>query len=629
MKRIKPDAWQPRGVTRLEPAALEAVRDDTNSIVVAGPGAGKTELLAQRASYLLETGLCPAPFRILAISFKRDAARNLRDRVERRCGTELARRFESYTFDAWAKGLLDRFRLALPPNYRPTADYVIDLKFAYEQPLRTRLLSFCEDVGVGTDKVHGADVVKFFREAIAGLAINPVSTPASGTKLALAIALWQSALHSGVRSALAFPMVGVLAELLLRENPPLLKALRNTYRFVFLDEFQDTTGSQYRLLHTGFHGSRAVVTAVGDNKQRIMLWAGAQVGVFDAFTANFVAHRHGLVMNYRSAPRLVAIQHHIIAALDPNSPSPQAADDGTEDEGECRLLQFNDDGREAEYLADLITDWIRSDGLNPMDICILARQQPDIYTAALRTELATRGVACRVQNEFQDLLSEPLTVATIDALRVCVGGRAPENWANLCALTLRLRGCDGSDVEARVIIQSLSTHLSALRPHLLAAATDTAVASIIRGLLAFFDEATFRRLHEQYLQSEFLNQTIEALARYLAYYRGENTNWSVALNAFVGIDCVPVMSIHKSKGLEYHSVVLLGLEDYPFRGIRTGDGEEECNFFVAFSRAKKRVLFTTADRRTNHYGTKAQGRNDVGRFYELLALGGVPTEPIQ
>src|SRR6478609_2454912 len=125
----KAAAWLPQDIV-LEEAALRAVKTMRSTLVVAGPGAGKTELLAQRASYLLQTGLCPAPFRILAISFKRDAASNLRDRVLSRCGRDYATRFDSLTFDAFGKDLVDRFRLALPPDYRPTADYrVLTLEF--------------------------------------------------------------------------------------------------------------------------------------------------------------------------------------------------------------------------------------------------------------------------------------------------------------------------------------------------------------------------------------------------------------------------------------------------------------------------------------------------------------------
>lgn len=78
--------------------------------MVAGPGAGKTEFLAQRAVYLLETGAC-TPYQVLAISFKSDAADNLAARV-RRCPPELAGRFVSHTFDAFTKGLVDRVTTA-------------------------------------------------------------------------------------------------------------------------------------------------------------------------------------------------------------------------------------------------------------------------------------------------------------------------------------------------------------------------------------------------------------------------------------------------------------------------------------------------------------------------------------
>src|ERR1700735_1451485 len=106
---LRPDEWRPVDVPELEPAVEEAVRASFNALVVAGPGAGKTELLAQRACYLLQTDRCPGPRRILAISFKRDAARNVGDPRAKRCHPELARRFDSMTFDAFAKNLVDRF----------------------------------------------------------------------------------------------------------------------------------------------------------------------------------------------------------------------------------------------------------------------------------------------------------------------------------------------------------------------------------------------------------------------------------------------------------------------------------------------------------------------------------------
>src|SRR3546814_19666322 len=65
----------------------------------------------------------------------------------------------------------------------------------------------------------------------------------------------------------------LLAELLLRANPHIRRALRATYPFVFVDEFQDTTYAQYDFLLSAFADGQTTVTAVGDDKQRIMAWA--------------------------------------------------------------------------------------------------------------------------------------------------------------------------------------------------------------------------------------------------------------------------------------------------------------------------------------------------------------------
>src|SRR4051794_23008330 len=99
---------------------------DRNVVVAAGPGAGKTELLAQRADFLLRTGACPYPRRILAISFKVDAARNLRERVRKRSGMQYAGRFDSFTFHAFAKRMIDNYRPALVGQNELRPDYRID-----------------------------------------------------------------------------------------------------------------------------------------------------------------------------------------------------------------------------------------------------------------------------------------------------------------------------------------------------------------------------------------------------------------------------------------------------------------------------------------------------------------------
>lgn len=126
---IRPEDWRPADGITLEPNAVRAVREQTANIVVAaGPGAGKTELLAQRADCLLMTGGCRYPRRILAISFKVDAARNIRERVRERCGEQLSTRFDSFTFHAFAKRIVDNYRVLLTGREALDADYTLDTR---------------------------------------------------------------------------------------------------------------------------------------------------------------------------------------------------------------------------------------------------------------------------------------------------------------------------------------------------------------------------------------------------------------------------------------------------------------------------------------------------------------------
>lgn len=126
---IQPEDWTPVGGLDLEPNALKAVREiNANVVVTAGPGAGKTELLAQRADFLFRTGASPYPKRILAISFKVDAARNLQSRVRLRSGSQYAARFDSFTFHAFAKRLIDNYRPALTGQNALNPDYRIEAR---------------------------------------------------------------------------------------------------------------------------------------------------------------------------------------------------------------------------------------------------------------------------------------------------------------------------------------------------------------------------------------------------------------------------------------------------------------------------------------------------------------------
>lgn len=156
---ISPDDWAPVGGMRLESNALKAVRETSaNVVVTAGPGAGKTELLAQRADFLFRTGATPDPKRILAISFKVDAARNLQSRVRLRSGTQYAARFDSFTFHAFAKRLIDNYRPALTGQNALNADYRIDaaMRIQHQQITFDDLVPLALEILEKNDYARGA-----------------------------------------------------------------------------------------------------------------------------------------------------------------------------------------------------------------------------------------------------------------------------------------------------------------------------------------------------------------------------------------------------------------------------------------------------------------------------------------
>ena len=358
-------AWKPIGLAAMEPAALDAVRVGGSALVVAGPGTGKTELLGQRAAYLLQTGACVFPRRILAISFKRDAATNLADRVARRCGPDLARRLDSMTFDAFAKQILDRFWRALPPHLAFGGAYGIApfmTRDAFYELQRSASGGLTQEghpahwvatlVGrpAKAESINSVTLDSFNR-AIQTLTLEPLALTNHAEFLQL-VALRRT--MTSPTPMLGFPMIGRLAQAIVASNVQIRRALCATYGHVFLDEFQDTTSVQYGLVKTIFQGSGTSLVAVGDDKQRIMGWAGAREDVFAAFSADFLGGpedlaRVVLTQNFRSNSRIVAILNALKARLAPEEPDFIAARPAPllPDAEICSILVADDQAAEA------------------------------------------------------------------------------------------------------------------------------------------------------------------------------------------------------------------------------------------------------------------------------------------
>ena len=618
MSLVRPEDWKPQGVEDLERRAWEALRQTDNSvIVIAGAGAGKTEFLAQKAAYLLQTGLCPAPKRILAISFKRDAARNLAERVAKRCLPEQARRFGSYTFDAFAKSLVDRFRAAIPTPYCPSADYRI-------------MFPFRPDYDTFRDAYGFYDIDSGQLER--GIATERLPVPADGSRLQQAVAIyWRAQYHNQDGGALSFPMINRLAELLLRHNPPILKALHLTYPIVFLDEFQDTTFSQFQLLCTAFKPGRTVFTAVGDDKQQIMGWAGAMPDAFDKFEDHFSARRVSLSCNWRTHDELVRIQHLIATLNDSLAERQEARADRIVAGDIAAIWEFDTENNESECLAAWIKDEVQSGHVKPHDFAILVRSLVGNAESKLGSSFHKRGLRLRnvARNvgdiAIQDLLGEELTQILLRLLRLGSTIRSPENW-NTALLDLQyLEGMDPADemgqqkLQERLqkFVRKIRIILRELDP------SPQSATKVAEAALNFIGKDVLCAAFPSYQRQSDFDRVWNGFALLLQESLQHATSWSNALDDFEGLGQIALMTIHKSKGLEFHTMVFYGLDNQTWWSLTRDSREEVNSFFVALTRAKQRAFFTLCKER----GRPIEWLERILIAGGVLKTSGIPSEP--
>lgn len=623
MKYIQPDHWQPQGIDDLEPNAWQALKQRESTSVIAGPGAGKTEFLAQKAAYLLETGLCPPNKKILAISFKTDAAKNLENRVKERCPEELGFRFVSRTFDAFSKNIVDRFRMALPPQWRPTKPY--DVTFATRQ----QITHFLNRQRQQNSHISG------LLNAIAR--INPVtfeSTFVGSRRLGLASndigerTLYDNWLAEQVRcgdgepSQLTFMTLNRLAEYIIRTNDHVRRALRATYPYVFVDEFQDTTYGQYDFLLSAFGYSETTVTVVGDYKQRIMGWAGARGDAFHQFEADFAAQRYPLLLNHRSSPELVRIQHVIAQAIDHEVREVQTSNHN-QVSGDAAWICFSRNvDHEASYLAQWIANDMRSRSLNPRDYSFLVRQRPEDYEEQLSSYLTQYGLSLRNESvkigktTLQDLLAEELTILFSNLLRLGLGHRNAQVWNQLSADVQLLRNTTQEDEKAlRQVERRLGLFVSELKELMRQSFTPDNARLVFERIIAFIDLNDLRKTFARYATGDLLEINLAALEEFFTNCVDTQSCWGNFLEEFEGTNQIPLMTIHKSKGLEFDTTIFMGIDDNAWWSYRSGDSEGLSTFFVALSRAKQRAIFSYCQQRGQ--------RTKVADFYALLEDAGV------
>ncbi len=546
---IRVESWQPADGLVLEPNAYRAAKEREYSLALtAGPGAGKTEMLAQRADFLLRTGSCRYPKRILAISFKVDASSNLKERVKRRCGAELSSRFDSYTFHAFAKRIIDRFRPILTGDEALEPGFTIGPKILHEQ-------------------IDFTDLVP-------------------------------------------------LAIKILKESPVARNALRQTYTDVFLDEFQDCTNYQYELIKVAFQSTDIRLTAVGDTKQKIMGWAGALDGIFEAFKEDFQAVPLNMYRNFRSQPKLLRLQNEIVKILDPPSVMPEEQIAG--EEGHIQVHPFQNCQEEADYLSEQIQRWINEENVPPSEIAVLIKNQPELYAMRLMVALRDRGIPYRNEQQLQDITVEPAARLIVDFLLSTFGKQEPSAWVRLME---KLVPFTDDDDEKGELVQNWQRFIleekKAINQNPIVPGNPKRWDCLKR----FIEKVGFQELmslsHDYETESrlrEVLNDTCSQIDQLMS----TGLDLQASLKRFEDDQAVRILTVHKSKGLEFDSVVLLGVETESYWG---NPDENLCAFFVGVSRAKRRLLLTHVgfrSRPAGHYGRWDTQRHRQERFLGCL-----------
>lgn len=302
------------------------------------------------------------------------------------------------------------------------------------------------------------------------------------------------------------------------------------------------------------------------------------------------------------------MQNAMVHVMDP----PAALDDADlpGNEGEIEVLRFDNDDDEANALTDAVRGWIDDEGIDPSEIAVLVSKQQNLYCQKLRAALEARGVPFRDEDESQNLASEPVANLIVDFLLVAAGRRQPAALRRLLDLVVFGRGLDQEN-EYRVRSRwnrFVATIKQRLATEDLNLADLDDLRIVVNEVLNIVGRDSVVGLSSGYGQGNYLQQQIEATIGRVHMLLSDGEDPVTALTSFSGDRAVRIMSIHKSKGLEFDTVVVLGVENQTFWG--EPDAERSV-FFVGVSRAKRRLLLTVCEERERPDG--ANSRWSVGR----------------
>lgn len=609
-------------------------------LVLAGPGSGKTATLTARVARLVEQGQDES-FRILCLTFTRKAAAEMRERLLRLV-PDAKDRVLLTTFHSFATDILRQHgnHFGLSPDFEilEEAERVSIVKSVLEEKAG-EVTKF-----VSAEKALTAIDFLFRNVTPDDKVPTLLKDVEAGQQLQSLFVRYKEILKQ--QNCLDYGAILYFCEELLRERPRVSKQLRTVYRYICVDEFQDTNVAQFRMLRAIAPDRDANVFIVGDDDQVIYQWNGASPKRVKELELHYDLTIIQLPENYRCPPEVVALANALIVHNGERSPDkrPLLSMKAGTDSYPIELLSFDDDQQEARGIADRVAARLQS-GASPSDIVVLARATK--LLERVQQALSTLSVPSHVQRRKSQFESAPLRFV-VAALKLALV-RSDEDLA--ATVTKALSDCVAHDASGEDLAGFSAAlngdQLEALGA--LVAASDVmpqelrqAVAYLVQGqyarfiqlALAYFDgveKEVQSDGNEQYAEYATERTVWQGILREVG---GEDDAYSLPLGQFLQelalanktpeapSNAVRCLTVHSSKGLEFQHVYLVGMaEDQlpSFQSKKLGDNsremqEERRNCFVAITR--------TIETLTMSYAQKYNGwRKQPSRFlYEMGIL---------
>ncbi|MBI3333262.1 MAG: ATP-dependent helicase [Candidatus Omnitrophica bacterium] len=646
----------------LNPEQEEAVAAaDGPVLIIAGAGTGKTRVIAHRIALLLEKRPDLSPSQVLALTFSRKAAREMLERIEGLLGTP-ADEPAVFTFHSFCHRFLKDHALecGLPPRFQ-LLERAESWIFFRRLLSRMRLASTWS-LSDPTDCIDGYlrfigrakdELVSPEEFAAAGKGIFGAEEQARAGEIERAYRIYQERMREA--GYLDFGDLIVEALAALRRRSGLLKELQAQYRYILVDEFQDTNVAQIALLRL-LAGEAGNLCVVGDDDQAIYRFRGASFASFLLMKEAFPQVRTlRLTRNYRSTPQILSVAERLIRRNEPDRyDAEKRLRTANPDGAPVELLVCRDEGHEAQVVARTIEAVLEGQPLQErrydrIAVLYRAHSQRDLLTEALREAgipfLLHGGPALFGQTEIRDLisflriiqdpsdsvhlfrvLSHPIWGIPHEEL-LMISRSAKEGqwplWDSLKrASTLSL--ADGTRQALDQFLQELGQirrEAARMDPARIVqrVAEESSFKTIFRipgeGSDPLISLGRFLRLTFRYAQIHPGGETLEDFLWYLdSYLRAGGDPAEEEPEG--GGNQVRLMTVHQAKGLEFDWVILLGLvqgrfparrrpEPIPFpielmkEPLPKGDyhlQEERRLCYVACTRAKRGLFLMTQER---------------------------------